>query len=242
VAVNSNSLDLELSSSQYSSITDVSQTGLDITGDMTIMAWVKPESLSANHMVVSKRETTGNQRSYRFFVDSTGLVNFIGSSDGINQDITGSGSTTISTGVWNHIAIVYDNAGTLAFYLNTVADGTVTGLPTSIFNGTAPFAIGADFAAGVAADLFDGLVDEVRIFNRVLTAGDIVSFWKNDIGDANLQGYWQLNNDYLDVTTNNNDLTATGSPVFSTDVPFATYGAVGGIVFPASFGGPFVEF
>jgi len=38
------SIDLERSSSQYLSITDASQTGLDFTGDFTIEGWVKLES------------------------------------------------------------------------------------------------------------------------------------------------------------------------------------------------------
>jgi hypothetical protein len=39
--MNTHSLDLELSSSQYAYITDANQTGLDITGDFTIEAWIK---------------------------------------------------------------------------------------------------------------------------------------------------------------------------------------------------------
>ena len=55
---NSHSLDLESSSSQYASITDASQTGLDITGDLTIELWAKFESLPSeyNYSIVSKWE------------------------------------------------------------------------------------------------------------------------------------------------------------------------------------------
>ena len=33
-------------------------------------------------------------------------------------------------------------------------------------------------------------------------------------------GYWRLENGYLDETSNDNDLTATNSPIFYQDVPF----------------------
>ena len=45
LGANTHSIDLESGSSQYLSIADVSQTGLDITGDMTIACAVRVESL-----------------------------------------------------------------------------------------------------------------------------------------------------------------------------------------------------
>ena len=45
-SANTHSTDLESGSSQYWSITDASQTGLDITGDFSIEGWVKLESLN----------------------------------------------------------------------------------------------------------------------------------------------------------------------------------------------------
>jgi len=54
-----------------------------------------------------------------------------------------------------------------------------------------------------------------------------------DPATAGLVGYWRFENNYLDETTNNNDLTASGSPVFSTDIPFITTSikAVSGVTY-----------
>jgi hypothetical protein len=54
---NTNAIDLEADKSQYLSVSDAVQAGLDITGDLTIEAWVKIESapgLGESYAIVSK--------------------------------------------------------------------------------------------------------------------------------------------------------------------------------------------
>ena len=106
MSVNTYSLDLEAGSSQYASIADVSQTGLDITGDLTLEAWIKPETLTSSDTVLSKYDpgNVTNQRSYRFQTLDTGFIRFQVSSNGSTP--TGASSTgTIATGSWYHIAV-----------------------------------------------------------------------------------------------------------------------------------------
>lgn len=226
---NTHSLDLESSSSQYASITDASQTGLDITGDMTIEAWVKLESQPADtdsdYVIVSKYDSGGNQRGFTFSyrkIASTPSFQLTTSSDGSTANQC-EFSYTLQTGVWYHIAGVYDaSAGSLEVYVNGLSAGTDTGGATSIYNNTAPFSIGRRLSGGSTAGSFDGLIDEVRMWNDIRTAQEIQdNLGKELVGnEAGLVGYWKLNNDYTDSTANGNDLTATNSPVFSTDVPF----------------------
>ena len=100
-----------------------------------------------------------------------------------------------------------------------MAQGTDAGTQTSIVNSTAAFVIGT-FDGGT--DYLDGLIDDVRIWNAIRSATDIANARSAQLlgSETNLQGYWRLNNNYTDLTSNNNTLTASGSPVFSTDVPF----------------------
>jgi len=230
---NSHSLDLEFSDSQYASITDASQTGLDITGNMTLEFWVKFESLpttstSTNYMVISKSVDSGNQRSYFLSYansDAAGAYQwwFGISSDGTtgNRTIGTVADTNISTGVWYRLSLVYTaSSGSTVFYKNGIQLGTMSSLKTAIYNSTAPFVIGA--GNGGASGFFDGLIDDVRVWAGTRTAQQISdNFAKELVGnETNLVGYWKLNNNYNDSTSNANNLTASGSPVFSTDVGF----------------------
>ena len=62
------------------------------------------------------------------------------------------------------------------------------------------------------------MIDEVRVLNDVRSATEIRADLKAmSVTNANLVGEWLFNGDYLDQTANNNDLTSSGSPIFSPD-------------------------
>ncbi|MCK5020305.1 MAG: LamG domain-containing protein [Candidatus Peribacteraceae bacterium] len=225
---NTESIDLESGSTQYLSITDALQTGLDITGDMTIEFWLKPESLAANMCIVAKWDSGSNQRGYRVEFQGTDVMDFAVSSDGTDGNTTtATWDTGLTNGQWDHWAITYDaSAGTCAFYLNGATDGTGASLKTAIHDSTSGFFVGIRKVTGSPSSPTDGLVDEVRIWNDIRTSGEIsANYDKQLVGDeAGLVGYWQLNDDLLDQTANDNDLTNNNAATFSTDVPF-----VGGV-------------
>jgi len=215
---NTHSLDLEASSSQYASITDASQSGLDITGDMTIECWIKPESSPSSAILVSKYGVSSY--SFKLWQTSTSIALTLTSDGaGVNSSFI---SHSITVGVWQHIAVTYKaSSGLVTLYINSTSTGTATNTKTSIFNSSADFEIGSNRSGN---NTYDGLIDEVRIWDDVRTATEIADNYQTElVGDeANLQGYWRFNNDYTDETSNGNDLTASGSPVFSTDVPFSS--------------------
>jgi len=235
---NTKSLDLELSSSQYASIADASQTGLDITGDISVVAWIDleelPSTATTDFTIIGKWTSASGKRSYLFWIESgDDKLYFRYSDDG---EFTSAVTTLVSTtalgagyvAAWNHVAVTVDvSAATGKFYFNgTEEAANVTASDAlSIFNGTAPFAIGASETDATPAQKYDGLIDEVGIYSAILAQSDIDAIYAgaDQTDRANQVAYWKLNDDYLDVTANNNDLTASGSPVFSASVPFADY-------------------
>lgn len=218
---NTHSLDLEASSSQYASITDVSQTGLDLTTDFTIEAWVQFESNSTNQPIAYKFQSAGDERAYAFvWSQAASELRLSISSDGTSANTTTQGvSWSPSTATWYHVAVVYDvSAGEATFYVNGIQQGaTQTGGKTSINNSSAAFIIGKDGDSG--STYFDGLIDDVRVWSDTRSEGEIQQYIARELAgtEGNLVGYWKLNNDYTDETSNGNDLTASGSPVFSTE-------------------------
>lgn len=229
VSTNTYSLDLELSSSQYASIADGSQTGLDVASDFTLECWAKFESLpgsGANYDLISKFNNVANGRAYLFDVrNNAGTYNMrLGlSNDGASTEVLTSNAITVSTGTWYHLAVAWDaSASTAYFYQDTVAKGTPTGAMTSVFNSNSDFIVGARLISSSPAEFFDGKIDEVRVWNDLRTSGEISANYNTELtgAEANLQGYWKFNNDYTDSTANGNTLTPGNAPVFSVDVPF----------------------
>ena len=233
MSLNTYSLDLEASSSQFAFITDANQTGLDITGDMTFELWFKPESSPASGQTmcfVSKYGTAGahaNNRSYQLqYFNNAGSYQ-IGMNVSTNGTVGASGGLYVGVpqfthGVWVHIALVFTaSLGKIEVFTANVSRGTNTSARTSIFAGTADFVIGA--AAEGASSFVDGCMDEVRIWNTARSAAQISANYQTQLvgNEAGLVGYWKFNNDYTSATPNGNNLTASNSSVFSTSVPFA---------------------
>lgn len=224
-----NSIDLERGSSQYASITDASQTGLDLTGDLTFEAWVNFESTNAAQLrpIIGKRNSTGNQRSYLWYLSGTNSLQLQTSSNGTstNPDVVVSWTPALAT--WYHIAVTKSGT-TVKFYVNGRQQGADQTLAASgIFDGTAPFEVGNFTDSG--GDYFDGLLKDVRVFNDVRTATEIQSdAHTENVSDANLQGEWNFNNAYTDSSGNGNTLTGSGTPTFPTTIPWTATSQIDG--------------
>lgn len=219
---NTNSLDLELSSSQYAQANDSATTSP--TGDFTVEGWFKLESTAGGSGVgLFSKWTSGANRSFDFWWlgDVTNAFECSNSSSGTTSIDGTAVSYTLSTGTWYHIAFAYDaSAGSVEIFVNGSSVGTSTGLATSIYDGPGKFTIGASTDLGTRP--FDGLVDDVRLWGILRTQTEINNNKSVELvgNETNLNAYWKLNNDYTDSTANGNTLTAVNSPVFSTDVPF----------------------
>lgn len=224
------STDLELSSSQYWSITDADQTGLAITGDLSISLWAKLESAPGTDVqfqFVSKDGAAGNRGFYFDYQDVSGTkkIHFLACADGTNLS-AGTINYTLTVGTWYHVGIIYDaSAGSAEAYVNGASIGTISSLDTSIFDSNGAFEIGSNGGGG---NYFDGLIGDVRIWSRTITAGEMEDMYTDPAtvsNGASLQGWWFLNNT-LDTTkahdngSNNNDLTNNNTATFSTDTPY----------------------
>lgn len=231
---NTHSLDLELGSSQFAYRADGAT--LSLSGDFTIEGWVKPETLASDVAsdcyLVAKYLTTGNQRSYALIWLAADNKLQLNVSDDGTDDTAGGNSihikstSTLTTGAWQHIAVAFDiSTDSAKFYFDgTEEDGTVDAgsIGASIFDGTANFTIGArDNGSNTGVLFYDGLIDDVRVWGDIRTEAEVQDNRETETpaGD-NLVGHWKLDNAYTDSSGNGLTLTASGTPAFSTDVPF----------------------
>lgn len=147
------------------------------------------------------------------------------SSTGLNSEILYK-DTTFSTSNFQQIGVSWKaSTSTATFFLNTASIGTSVGALTAIHDNTSTPALGASFnGAGSAANFYDGLIDEVKVFNVERTVDDFFNESNQQIpvNTAGMIAYYKLNGDYVDAVAGNNTLTAVNTPVFSSTVPFSS--------------------
>ncbi|HEX2784696.1 MAG TPA: PQQ-dependent sugar dehydrogenase, partial [Ilumatobacteraceae bacterium] len=147
--------------------------GLQLTGSVTISAWVYSSTFPGDDApIVSKRGTGELGYQLDTTVDTGPRTIGFKLTNNSGTNMFRYGATALQANTWYHVAGVYNaTAGTLDVYLNGVLDngslvGTVT---TSQQNSTVNVNIGQRPSGGYS---FNGLIDDVRIHNRALTAGE----------------------------------------------------------------------
>ena len=228
MALNTQSIDWELSSSQFGYVTD--NADVSPTGDITIECWLKPESFASASInsIISKAAYLDGKRSYfTRFVEADGTATFLlGVSDDGGSETSAVTTTTFPTGSWVHIAVTYDSsAGTCKFYKDGVyltgEDGS--SLDNSIHDNDTRFQIGAiDSNLGTPGSYFDGKGCYYRLWNDIRSGAEIAANWKKSLigTEDGLVGNWKFNGDATD-SAKSSDLTLSGSPNYSNDVPFS---------------------
>ncbi len=144
---------------------------------MTTEAWVQPGTLAGNWRTVLFKQGTGGGMVYDLYANGTPSENRPTAELNIGGDKTVAGTAMLATGVWTHIAATYDGAN-LRFYVNGALVGTKaqTGaIPVS----TGPLWIGNNT---VYNEPYGGLIDEVRIYNRALSATEIQTDMNAPVG------------------------------------------------------------
>ena len=131
---------------------------------MTLEAWIRPTTLASWNTVVFK-----DQPSYYAYALYANTGTNRPSGNVYNSDDRDlRGSAQLATGTWTHLATTYDG-NVLALYVNGVQNATLlTSGP--IVTSTGQLRIGNNTIWG---EPFNGLIDEVRVYNRALTATDI---------------------------------------------------------------------
>ena len=124
---------------------------------------------------------------------------------------------------WNRLSISWAAASSLAtFYLNGASLGTTTGTKTAIHDNTSLLYVGAKKGASAVGSFMDGIIDDVRIWGSVQSAGSIATNCNHQLSASmtNLKAYYMFNAAATDFTSNANNLTLSGSPAYSSLVPF----------------------
>lgn len=129
---------------------------------LTISAWVNGTYASGDGRVVFSKDTTG------FYFGTFDKKVYFRSSD-LTSDST-SGSTNLTDGVWTHIAAIYDGSN-VRLYVNGRLEATESGTGTISENTLTGYIGGFNSSTY----LFNGRIDDLRIYNYPLTSTQLVT-------------------------------------------------------------------
>ncbi len=231
------------SSSQYSYIAN----NLGVTGgNITIEGWMYLSSAPAadgDQRAIFSQQDNGTAVQYALaYVNVTGtlILRATRSKAGVatnNADWT----QTLSLNTWYHVVLTYDGSNVTLY--TALQNGTHTQRAQTASSGSGGgFTVPSCASMGIilntrtsgdsclqsvnngvaALSDMDGLIDDVRVWSTARSTAQMDANFQTQLtgSETGLVAYYQLNNDWNDLTSNAFNLTTSGSPTFSTTVPF----------------------
>ena len=206
----------------------------------TISMWIKPDDgqPSAESSFFGTRNSTSQDWIHCNLLSGgpAGKIAFYYKSDNeVAEAITSAAVFADGATDWTHLTVVADDvAEQLKIYVNGVSVSVSGGGLDSVdmvmndWTSSDEVFIGARDYNGAAEKFFDGNIDEVAIYNKILSAGDISALYSargtadlNDDGNsANLQGWWRMGDGVLDDRniTGNGLIADQVNPTLGADV------------------------
>ncbi|MEM6810912.1 MAG: LamG domain-containing protein [Pseudomonadota bacterium] len=186
-----------------------SDDSLDNLGPLTICSFIKPNSQggAGGYGRIFSKEGTGGNLNTKFNLNDDGTtgqsVNFFVNSpgaDALNIDGEDGWLSTDFIGRWNHLCVTWNGdlssgGADVIFYRNGIANTNFN--DTNYASGARQSDAGRDAVIGNRgtdyARSIDGILDEVRVYNRVLTPNEIYT-----LAHCTGPGEWSYNynNDY----------------------------------------------
>jgi len=146
----------------YVDVPTASVLNFSNNGTFAISIWVKPDTLISAWRRGILRQENYLISGYRFGFSNGGTPIFWTTQSGGTLQLTSSAGLTVSQ--WNHIVVTYNNQQAY-IYLNGIQKGSATG---TYIAGSNAFRIGY-----LINEYFNGLIDEVRIYERALETAQI---------------------------------------------------------------------
>ena len=170
------------------------------TGDWTVSAWIKATAVPGDVTIFGKggdhTSATLPGVRYQLMLDSSDYIHPVLDDDSTKYDPTG--NIKVIDGQWHQIVMMRRDGTKFRVYIDGVEDMGVTNHGESTITATYDLSGTSKFNAYIGAitdaenstpstvvleKLFPGLIDDVAVWNRALTADEVIYLWNN--GDGN---------------------------------------------------------
>jgi len=158
------------------SLSGTSVDGFQSTSSFSVLAWIKTPGIGSDSMIIADYNP-GTNRGWALYIDPNGNLNFVvryGAS--FSRCITSS----VVNNQWHFVGGSYngiDKRSSCQVNSAVSAGGVYTGTNFAV-NAVAP-AIGELHSTSSSVARFDGLIDEVMIFNRTTTYNEAMAIFQN---------------------------------------------------------------
>lgn len=152
-------------------------SAMNANAQPTISAWVNLSATSGEKDVVTKWQDNGvGDYQFVFHITNGNVGIFTNGFAGSFESF--SGSTTLGTGSWHHVAYVNRDGANSKIYVDGSLDGQATGYAHNNKPSVVQIGCGGNTIGG--GNFYGGIIDEVRIESTARSAGWIAARYANE--------------------------------------------------------------
>ncbi|MFH1396744.1 MAG: LamG domain-containing protein, partial [archaeon] len=190
---------------------------LNLSEQITISFWVKSDNPN-DPSALTKYVTKGKQVSWEFRAGAGSRLDFAVRND--TADIEVDSGVIVKDGIWYHIVGTMDSSSNVSIYVNGILKET-TEFSGTWQTTTQPVRAGW---GDTSTRFFNGSIDDIMIFNRTLTAQQILALYQNRTDlivsqEINLGNVWN-------ATVTPNDGTEDGTTAWSNSLTIVQNGVL----------------
>lgn len=185
----------------------------------TVSAWVKPTQSPADSQSIFSIGTT-DFNSISMALDLDEKLYLVASNNGSSWGINNKSTNSVPLNQWSFVTFTRSVAGLYTYYINGVDAGGSFTNASDLFVNANSVKIGAHYR-NLAGYYFGGLLDDIRIYNRVLSVTEIQNLYRQNETKINssqnsritngLVGLWSFNGpDYNKASTTAEVLDRSG--------------------------------
>lgn len=169
--------------SEWLSIVD--NPALSIIGDLTMSAWVWLDTKTGVRYIAGKNSLNSavTIEYSLWYSNASDRFTFSAGNGAAFHSAVANTFGAVATGAWNYVVGKHVNGATVQVSANGGAFDSVAHT-TGIQDSGAAFRIGDD--GGGAGRFMDGRIDDLKLWNRVLTAGEIAEDYANGLAGRTL--------------------------------------------------------
>jgi len=147
------------------------------TAARSFAMWARPDNVGSRQHPLSKADASSPFAGWAIQMEANGDLRFEYRVNSGNQLQVKTDSPVFTNGVWTHFVITYNNE-TVVIYIDGVEVPSTKNVDTltSSISTNIEFNVGSRDNAG-NTEIFDGIIDDVRLYNRELNAAEVRSLY-----------------------------------------------------------------
>ncbi len=160
---------------------------LNLNNTLTISAWIYPKSLANRPVIYSTRKVNANDGQFQLEIGTGNSHSGVVAVSGYNTWVAETDNNVLTLNEWNHVVYTRNGTGnTHKIYVNGQLKNLQTTAAYDFADNTNDKLIGTGNSL-LAIHFFNGTIDEVAVFNKTLSAEEVLNLYNRNSPSSNLR-------------------------------------------------------